>query len=414
VSPGVFLAVRAEGSRRPARPVGPATTAARTGLLGHSDATRHATVLAGLRSALATAGTLDHPGGTLGHRTGAAGDDRRTRALPSRNDRRHRGGGAHRPAVTGTDTARTGHVRGAGEATGLRLVRVEALMDVSLAAGLAPAPALSGPSLGARSPVVVGPSVLTCPPVAPADHIACAVVTVRLDEPVPAGVRSGLDEPVCAGVRTGLDEGMRARTGPHRAVGSSVPSGGRRRRMAGPVTGIAAGSTVPRLPATACVPTGRLLAGRPVPSPCPPVTAPAGPVLPGTGLSRPAGGSVGAAGTTPALLIAVRDGPGLMHRVVAGRDRTGLVHGIAPTRNRTRLMNSVIAARDRTGLVHGVIAGRNRTGLVHGVIAARARPRLMCAVRAARRHRVRRAETSSGRCARRHRANAGTPAVGTG
>jgi hypothetical protein len=208
VSSGVFLAVRAEGSRCPARPVGAATTPARTRLLGHGDAARHATVLAGLRSALATAGTLDHPGGTLGHRTGAAGDDRRTRALPSRNDRRHRSGGAHRPAVTGTDTARTGHVRGAGEATGLRLVRVEALMDVSLAAGLAPAPALSGPSLGARSPVVVGPSVLTCPPVAPADHTACAAVTVRLHEPVPAGVRSGLDEPVRAGVRTGLDEGM--------------------------------------------------------------------------------------------------------------------------------------------------------------------------------------------------------------
>jgi hypothetical protein len=194
VSSGVFLAVRAEGSRCPARPVGAANTPARTRLLGHGDAARHATVLAGLRSALATAGTLDHPGGTLGHRTGTAGDNGRTRALPSRDHRWHHGSGSDRPAVTGTDTARAGHVRRTGEPTGLRLVRVGALVHVSLAAGLAPAPALSGPSLGARSPVAVGPAVLAGPGVVPADHTVCAGVAVRPHEPVCAGVRSGLDE----------------------------------------------------------------------------------------------------------------------------------------------------------------------------------------------------------------------------
>ncbi|PRX17962.1 hypothetical protein [Actinoplanes italicus] len=425
VPAGVFLAVRTEGSRGTARSVGPAATPARTRLLGH-DSARHATVLTGLRSTLATGRTLDHPGSALRHRTGTAGDHGCTCALPPRDHRRYHGGGSYRPAVTRTDTAWTGYVRSPGEPTGLRLVRVGTLVHVPLAAGLTPAPALSGPPVSAGSAVAVGPVVLAgTRRVTVSARAVCAAVTARLHQSVRAGVGTGLNESVCAGVRAGLDEGMRARTRPHRAVGCPVPARPGRSRVAGTTPGFAVGGAVTGLPTAAGVPAGRFLGGGTVLGPPSPAAATAGPVVAATRLSRATGSTIGA-GATPALLVAVRDGAGLMHGVIPGRDRAGLVHGLAPSRNRTRLVDGVVAGRDRTRLVDGVVAGRdrtrlmrcviprgNRTRLMHGVVTGRDRTRLVHTARPARRDRVRRTETGPCRRAGRHRTNTGTGGMRT-
>jgi hypothetical protein len=189
VPPGVFLGL----GRETPRSVGTDGAPARTGLLGHGHG---AAVLAGLRSALATAGTLDHAGGAVGHRAGPSRDDGSAGALTARNDRRDHRGAPHRPPVAGPDATRTGNVRSAGEATDLGLVGVGALVRVTAAAFLAP-----GQPLGAAADDVVG-----------------ARVAAGLDEPVCTGVGPRLHEAVRAGVRSGLDESVRAGAGPQHAV----------------------------------------------------------------------------------------------------------------------------------------------------------------------------------------------------
>ncbi|MEU4626010.1 hypothetical protein AB0G04_39290 [Actinoplanes sp. NPDC023801] len=194
VSSGVFLAVRPEVSRRPARPVSPAGTPARTCLLGHRGSARCAPVVAGLRSMLAAAGTLDHARGALGHGAGAAGHHRCAGTLPPGNHRRNHGGCPDRTPVPGTDAARPRHVRCSGEPTGLRFVGIRALMHVPLPARLTPGPALAGPPVNTGSPVGVGPAVPGRGLLAAADHAVCAGVTAGRHERVRTAVGSGLDE----------------------------------------------------------------------------------------------------------------------------------------------------------------------------------------------------------------------------
>ncbi|MFC4064916.1 hypothetical protein ACFO0C_08235 [Actinoplanes subglobosus] len=177
--------------------VGTGGSPARSGLLGHVDGTgtaglfghghgAGATVLALPRSTLATAGALDHAGGAVGHRAGTSRYDRGAGALTAGDDRWDDRGATHRAAVAGSDAARAGNVRGAGEATGFGLVGVGALIRVAAAALLAPGQAL-------------GPA---------ANDVVAAGVASGLHEPVRPGVRAGLHEAVRAGVAAGLDESV--------------------------------------------------------------------------------------------------------------------------------------------------------------------------------------------------------------
>jgi hypothetical protein len=399
VPAGVLLGLGGEATRS----IGAGRTPAGPCLLGNGHGAR-AMILAGLRSTRAPAGTRNHPGGAVGHRAGTARNHRGAGALTARYDRRDHGRASHRPPVTGADATRTRHVRGSGETAGFGLVGVGTLMRVTAAAFLAPGEAFgSGPALRATANDVLGAGVASG-----LHEPVRAGIRAGLHEPVRTGVRTGLHEPVRAGVRTGLHEPVRTAVGaglnesvgtaagPQRAVRRTVPTGplvagiGRRgmSRTVGGVTinGMAGWYT------TTGVPPGRSLGGAFLDR------GPAGSCPPGTFAVRtgPPGrrrGAIGAGSTPIALLVDVRDGPGLMHGVIASRDRTGLMNTVTPTRKRTRLVNTVTAARKRTRLVNSVVAGRDRAGpvvdvrdgpgLVHGVVAGRDRARLMDTVGAA-------------------------------
>ncbi|MBO3741057.1 hypothetical protein [Actinoplanes flavus] len=393
VPAGVLLLRR---ERSGGRHIGAGRAAAGAGLFGYRHATGDALVLAGPRRAagtlLATAGTLDHTGGAVRHRAGTTRNGRGAGTLTSGDDRRDDGGGPDRAAVTRADAARAGHVRGAGEATDLRLVRVG-----GTACGTAPARLAAGPSAGAASAVLAG----LCPGTGP-------TVTGAADEPDRAGVVPGIGETVRADqrVRAGAEVTLRRAT----PTGSLVTG---RRGMAGPVPRVALRGGPPGPGATA-VPAGRLLEGARLVG-----AGPAAPPRPVVGRAR---NTVGARrGTAGALLVPVRKGPGAMHGILpAGngtgvmdriettlprtrppptRHRTGILNRIEttlprtrppPTRHRTGILNRVEAAGDRAGAVCGatrnrarVVHARNRAGAVHRVVRARLRRGVVSAGRRA-------------------------------
>ncbi|MDI6103616.1 hypothetical protein QLQ12_33890 [Actinoplanes sp. NEAU-A12] len=375
---------------RAARRLGAGRTPAGTGLFGYGDAARSTPILTGLRRnpgpTLATTGTLDHAGNAVRHRAGPPGHRRDTSALLTRNDRRNHGSGPYRPPVTGPGTARTGNIRGSGEAAGLRFVGIDSLVGVPAAAGLAARDAVTGLPVGASTVAVAArPAVLTGVGLASAtddtvragvaaglDESVSAGVTAGLDEPVRAGVTPGLDEPVRASITAGLDESVRAgvtpgldepvrasitagldesvragvRTrlnermgtgvGPRPAVGGTVTvgplvAGNRRRGLSRTTAGIAVRSGVAGLSAPARTPTGGSLASGEVLGPSPADPVPAGAILARTGPSRRRGRPVGRGGT---LFVPVRNGAGLMHGVIGVRDRPRLVHGVIAVRDR--------------------------------------------------------------------------------
>jgi hypothetical protein len=185
VPAGVLLGL----GRESARGVGAGGTSAGPCLLGYGHG---AAVLTGQRSPRATAGTLDHTGSAVGHRAGTARNNRGAGTLTARDDRRDHSGSPHRPPVTGADATRSGNVRGSGEATGLGLVGVGALMRVAAAALLTSGEALGpGTALGSTPDDALG-----------------ARVTAGRHESVCAGVGAGLYEAVRTGVRAGLNESM--------------------------------------------------------------------------------------------------------------------------------------------------------------------------------------------------------------
>ncbi|GIF39912.1 hypothetical protein Axi01nite_42230 [Actinoplanes xinjiangensis] len=387
---GVLLGLGGEATRS----IGAGRTPAGPCLLGNGHGAR-ATILAGLRSTRAPAGTRNHPGGAVGHRAGTARNHRGAGTLTARYDRRDHGRASHRPPVTRADATRTRHVRGSGETPGFGLVGVGTLMRVTAAAFLAPGEAFgSGPALRATANDVLGAGVASG-----LHEPVRAGVRTGLHEPVRTGVRTGLHEPVRAGVRAGLHEPVRTAVGaglnesvgtaagPQRAVRRTVPTGPLvagigRRGMSRTVGGVAL-SDMAGWYTTTGVPPGRSLGGafldRGPTGSCPPGT-----FAVRTGPPGPRRGAIGAGSTPIALLVDVRDGPGLMHGVITSRDRPRLVHGVITARDRTRLMHGVITARDRTGLMNIVTPTRKRTRLVNTVTAARDRTRLVNTVTAAR------------------------------
>ena len=390
------------------RSVGTGPTPTRTGLLRHGYTAGHTAIVAGLRrharSTLATTGPLDHTGSAVRHRTSSSGDRRGAGSLPAGNDRRNRGGGPHRPSVAGSDSSGTGNLRRSGEPAGLRLVRVHTLMGVPPAAGLTPGDCVTGLSVGTSTRATVagrtGVGLIST-----ADHTVRARVTsgpdesvragvrTRLDESVGAGVRTRLDESVRAGVRTRLDEGMGPAVAAQSAVGGAVAAGtlitgNRRRGMPRAMTEIAFRSGTTR---TAALRSTGLL--RPAP------TAPARALRTRSGHhSRTVGSGGATAGARP---VPVRDCPGLMNGLIATRNRTGLMHRVATTRDRTRLMDRVVTAGNRAGLIRRITATRIRAGCRNGVGAARG-------------NRIRRAETITSRCGRRHGPDTGPGPAGAG